>query len=59
MQHVLTSGELVNGDRLMNAHDETAEREDDLGFAAGLRVALPAGFALWGAAIYAVLRFIA
>jgi hypothetical protein len=59
MQHVLTSGELVHGKRLVNAHGEIEEREDDLGFAAGLRVAIPAGIALWGAVIYAVIRFIA
>lgn len=43
----------------MNAHDEREEREDDLGFAAGLRFAIPAGLALWGAAVFAVIRFFA
>lgn len=59
MQQVLRSSELVHGELMMTTPDETGPREDDLGFAAALRLAIPAALAIWGALIYAVFRFFA
>lgn len=57
MQQALCSSELVYGERLMSAPDKTGQREDDLGFVAALRLAIPAALAIWGVAIYALLHF--
>lgn len=54
IQHAALSGR-------MNHYDDAysdAEREDDLGFMAGLRFLVPAGILLWLALAYLLIRFL-
>lgn len=39
--------------------DGISQREDDQGFAAALRLAIPAGLLLWGLIVTGVFRFVA
>jgi hypothetical protein len=50
---------MVHGELLMSAPDMSEQREDDLGFAAALRLAVPLALALWGVMIYAAIHFFA
>lgn len=59
MQKALRSSTIVHGELLMTTPDRTGQREDDLGFAAALRLAIPAALAIWGALIFAVVHFFA
>jgi hypothetical protein len=36
--------------------DASGQADDDLGFAAALKLAIPAGIGLWAAGIYALIR---
>ena len=56
MQRVVGSGELVYGEHYVRVDEATAQPEDDLGFAAALKLAIPAGLSLWGAALWAAIR---
>lgn len=42
----------------MSTRDASTQAEDDLGFAAALKLAIPAGLALWAALIMALFRFV-
>lgn len=59
MQQALRSGELVRGDKYNGAIETVAKPEDDLGFAAALKLAIPAALTVWGLAIWGILHFIA
>lgn len=59
MQQALRSGELIRGDQFVSASEAFSQPEDDLGFAASLKLAIPAGLLLWGLAIWGALHFIA
>ncbi len=59
MQQGFWSGDLVVGEQGVNAVEAQLPREDDLGFAAALRFAVPAGLLLWALGIWGVLHFIA
>lgn len=52
MQRVVGTGELVYGDRYVRAEEAVAVAEDDLGFAAALKLAIPAGLLIWAGAIW-------
>jgi hypothetical protein len=58
MAQAIRSGSLVQGERYVSTHDASTQTEDDLGFAAALKFAVPAGLALWVAAILTVVRFL-
>jgi len=54
------SNQAVLGRRMKprdHAYSET-EREDDLGFAAGLRLLIPAGLILWVAIAFLLIHFL-
>ena len=59
MEQVLRSGELTLGEQYVTAHDGLFQREDDLGFAAALRFAIPVGIMLWVLVIVGIFRFVA
>jgi hypothetical protein len=59
MEQVLRSGELALGEQYMTVRDDVFQREDDLGFAAALKFAIPAGIMLWALVIVGVFRFVA
>ena len=61
MAQAFQSGSMVrmtHGERYVGTREATAQVEDDLGFAAALKFAIPAGLALWLAAIVALVRFL-
>jgi hypothetical protein len=59
MAQALRSGGLVHGDQFVSRQDASTQVEDDLGFAAALKLAIPAGFALWALGIWGAIRFFA
>jgi hypothetical protein len=59
MEQVLRSGERALGEQYMTAHDGMFQREDDLGFAAALKLAIPAGLLIWALIVVGIFRFIA
>ena len=59
MEQALRSGGLVHGEQFVSTHDASTQAEDDLGFAAALRLAIPAGFALWALGIWGAIHFFA
>lgn len=58
MQQALRSGGLVHGDPFVSGREAAIQTEDDLGFAAALRVALPAGLAIWALLVAALVRLV-
>lgn len=58
MEQALRSSGLVHGDQFVSTRDASTQAEDDLGFAAALKLAIPAGLALWAALIMALFRFV-
>jgi hypothetical protein len=58
MQRVLHTGTMVQGELTMSNPGANGQREDDLGFAAALRIAIPVGLGLWALAIYAAIHFL-
>jgi hypothetical protein len=59
MEQVIRSGELAVGEQYVTALDTMFQREDDLGFVAALKFAIPAGLLLWALVIVGVFRFVA
>ncbi len=59
MEQVLRSGELTLSEQYVTAQEGMSQREDDLGFAAALKFAVPAGLMLWALVIIGVFRFAA
>ena len=61
MAQAFPSGSLVrmtHGERYVGTREAAAQVEDDLGFAAALQFAIPAGLLLWLAAVVALVRFL-
>lgn len=52
MEQALRSGGLVHGEQLVSKRDASTQAEDDLGFAAALKFAIPAGIAAWALGIW-------
>lgn len=59
MQQAIRSNEMAYGEAYVTKFDVTTEAEDDLGFAAALKLAIPAGIALWAVAIWGALQLFA
>jgi hypothetical protein len=57
MAQAIRSGSLVRGEQYVSARDASVQAEDDLGFAAGLKFAIPVALALWAACIWGVIHF--
>jgi hypothetical protein len=52
MEQALRSGGMVHGEQFVSTREASAQAEDDLGFAAALKFAIPAGLALWAMGIW-------
>jgi hypothetical protein len=61
MAQAFESGRLIrmtHGERYVGAREATVQVEDDLGFAAALKFAIPAGVAIWLVIVVALVRFL-
>jgi hypothetical protein len=58
MAQAIRSRSLVQGEPYVSARDASARADDDLGFAAALKIAIPAGLALWIAGIVGLIYFL-
>lgn len=52
MEQALRTGGLVHGEQFVGTRDSSNQSEDDLGFAAALKLAIPAGIAVWALGIW-------
>ena len=58
MAQAIRSGSLVHGEHYVSTREASGLAEDDLGVAAALKFAVPAGLALWAIAIFMFFRYV-
>jgi hypothetical protein len=57
MEQALRSGGLVHGEHFVSKRESSNQTEDDLGFAAALKLAIPAGLVVWALGIWGAISF--
>jgi len=56
VDHAIANRRIAGADDLFG--NDAEGRDDELGFAAGLRLALPLGLGIWAILIWSVVRFL-
>lgn len=57
MAHAIRSTSVATRESYVGPREASSQAEDDLGFAAALKFAIPAGIVLWALGIWSVIHF--